>query len=58
MNTDTISFPTYDKEAVWKLLGSKGHIALEIHNNDARMGEARWAPGAACRWRNISITSV
>jgi hypothetical protein len=55
VDTAVIHYPNYDPEAVRNLLGRAGHIALEIHNNDPRMGEARWAPGAACRWRNISI---
>jgi hypothetical protein len=56
VDTGNINYPNYDREAVYKLLGSAGHIALEIHNNDPRLRDARWAPGAACRWRNIEIT--
>ena len=35
--------------------GTRGHIAFEVHDNDPRMGEERWAPNAACRWRNIRL---
>ena len=36
-------------------MGTRGHIAFEVHDNDLRMGEERWAPNAACRWRNIRL---
>jgi hypothetical protein len=55
MDTSAINHPNYDRDAVRRLLGRAGHIALEIHNNDPRMGEARWGLGVACRWRNIAI---
>jgi hypothetical protein len=55
LDTGKINWPNYDKEAVRRLLGTSGHIALEVHDNDPKMGNARWAPGAVCRWRNISI---
>ena len=54
---DTARLPAseFDPEATLALLGTRGHIAFEIHDNDPRMGEARWAPNAACRWRNITL---
>jgi hypothetical protein len=55
INTEKMVFPRFDKHWVRGLLGSRGHIALEVHDNDPGMGEARWAPGALCRWRNITI---
>jgi hypothetical protein len=58
IDTATMQFPTYDAAAVLQLLGQKGHIAFEIHDNDPRMGEARWAPHAACRWRNIRVREL
>jgi hypothetical protein len=58
LDTGKIQFPTYDREAVRKLLGPKGHIALEVHDNDPGLGDERWGPGAACRWRNIEITEL
>ena len=39
----------------WRCSAARGHIAFEVHDNDPRMGEARWAPNAACRWRNIRL---
>ena len=35
-----------------------GHIAIEVHDNDPGMGEARWGKEAACRWRNIRIKEL
>ena len=35
-----------------------GHIALEVHDNDAMFGETRWGKGAQCRWRNIRIREL
>lgn len=58
MDTATIQHPHYDAAAISELLGRKGHIAFEIHDNDPGMGEARWAPKAACRWRNIRIREL
>jgi hypothetical protein len=39
-------------------LGNRGHIAFEVHDNDATFGEARWGTGAQCRWRNIRIKDL
>lgn len=58
LDTATLEFPEYDPEAVRELLGSRGHIALEVHDNDALFGEARWGRGAACRWRNARIKAI
>jgi len=55
LNTATLESPDYDAAAVASLLGPKGHIALEVHDNDEMFGEARWGKGAACRWRSIRI---
>jgi hypothetical protein len=55
LDTAKIKLPAYDPKAVLEKIGRAGHIALEVHDNDARMGNDRWAPGAVCRWRNISI---
>ncbi|MDR1800053.1 MAG: DUF1080 domain-containing protein [Bifidobacteriaceae bacterium] len=51
-------FPLYDRDQVLALLGRQGHIALEVHDNDPGMGEARWAPGAVVRWRNLVIREL
>ncbi|MDR6885199.1 DUF1080 domain-containing protein [Bacillus sp. 3255] len=58
IDTATLNHPLYDASAVRELLGPKGHIAFEIHDNDPGMGEARWGPNAACRWRNIRIREL
>lgn len=39
-------------------LGAKGHISFEVHDNDPRMGEARWGKNSACRWRNVRIREL
>ncbi|MEK0315568.1 3-keto-disaccharide hydrolase [Cohnella sp. 56] len=54
----TLRHPSYDAGAVRELLGAKGHIAFEVHDNDPGMGDARWGPNAACRWRNIRIREL
>jgi len=55
IDTATLVSPDYDPDAVLALLGDRGHIALEVHDNDPIFGEARWGVGAKCRWRNIRI---
>lgn len=45
----------YEPDAVAEVLGSEGHIALEVHDNDPILGEQRWGRGAKCQWRNIRI---
>jgi len=50
--------PHYDAEKVAALLGPRGHIAFEVHDNDPRMGEARWGKTAACRWRNVRVREL
>jgi len=58
IDTAAITWPGYDAEAVWSLLGERGHIAFEVHDNDPGMGEARWGRDAACRWRNIRLQEL
>jgi len=57
LDAATLQAPNYDREAVAKLLGRKGHIALEVHDSgdDLWMGQDRWLPGHVCRYRNIRI---
>jgi hypothetical protein len=45
----------YDADRVAAELGTSGHIAFEVHDNDARLGQARWGRGARCRWRNVAV---
>jgi hypothetical protein len=54
----TMQHPQYDADAVASALGPAGHIALEVHDNDPRFGEARWACGVRCRWRNLAIKEL
>lgn len=58
IHTASIDVDNYDPAAVLKCLGTRGHIALEVHDNDAFFGDARWGPGAKCRWRNIRIKTL
>jgi 3-keto-disaccharide hydrolase len=58
LDTATLESPNYDPEAIFGVLGDRGHIALEVHDNDAMFGEARWGKGAQCRWRNIRIREL
>ncbi|CAI6085735.1 3-keto-disaccharide hydrolase [Cohnella sp. JJ-181] len=58
VDTAAMGHPAYDAEAVRELLGDKGHIAFEVHDNDPGMGEARWGPNAACRWRRIRVREL
>jgi len=57
LDAATLQAPNYDREAVAKLLGRRGHIALEVHDNPDTlwMGRDRWLPGHVCRYRNIRI---
>ena len=57
LDAATLQAPNYDREAVLKLLGRRGHIALEVHDSgdDLWMGKDRWLPGHVCRYRNIRI---
>jgi len=48
----------YDPEQVAHLLGERGHLALEVHDNDALVGEDRWGRGAACRWRALRVRDL
>lgn len=58
IDTAAIVFPDYDAGAIRALLGPRGHIAFEVHDNDPGMGEARWGKTAACRWRNVAVREL
>jgi hypothetical protein len=47
----------YDPELIFKRIGRSGHIGFEVHDNDS-MGRNRWAPGAVCRWKNVSLIEL
>lgn len=58
INTATMKAPNYDPKEILNQLGPRGHIALEVHDNDAVFKDARWGRGAQCRWRNIRIREL
>ena len=58
IDTAAIRHPHYDAAQVADLLGPAGHIAFEVHDNDATFGDARWARGARCRWRDVVLTPL
>ena len=58
LDTATIDSPNYVPADVHALLGDRGHLALEVHDNDAMFGEARWGKGATCRWRNARLKTL
>lgn len=58
IDTATLESPNYHPDAVLEALGDRGHIAFEVHDNDAVFGDARWGTGAQCRWRNIRVQDL
>lgn len=58
LDTAAIKLRNFDPKAMLERIGRSGHVALEVHNSDARMGKDRWAPGAVCRWRNIYVRTL
>lgn len=58
LDTATMKSPNYDPKAVLNFLGPRGHIALEVHDNDAVFKDARWGKGAQVRYRKIRIREL
>lgn len=60
LDTTSIATPNYDPAIVARRLGIAGHIALEVHDVSMAnpLGWDRWAQGAVCRWRNISVQEL
>jgi hypothetical protein len=58
INLGSLKAPNYAAGAVSESLGPRGHIALEVHDNDPMLGEDRWGREARCRWRNIRIREL
>jgi hypothetical protein len=60
LDTAKMQSPGWDPKAMLEKVGRNGHIALEVHSNGPadKLGKDRWAPGAVCRWRNISIKTL
>jgi hypothetical protein len=47
MDAAKLERENYDRSKVLNLLGPRGHIAFEVHDNDAKLGPDRWAPNAS-----------
>ncbi|MEM8669377.1 MAG: PVC-type heme-binding CxxCH protein [Planctomycetota bacterium] len=60
LDMGSIEWENYDKEACAEMLGRRGHISLEVHDNNFRtgLGKDRWWPGAVVRWKNIFIREL
>jgi hypothetical protein len=50
-DTAEIHHPSWDPASVKKLLGTRGHIALEVHDGPPW----RWGIGKVCRWKNVFV---
>jgi hypothetical protein len=57
LDTATMQAPNYDPDAILEMLGTRGHIALEVHDNDPIFKDRAGAT-AQCRWRNIRIRDL
>jgi hypothetical protein len=60
LDTANLHSKGWDPKEALARVGRAGHIALEVHSNGPtdKLGKDRWAPGAVCRWRNISIKTL
>jgi 3-keto-disaccharide hydrolase len=60
LDMSAVEWKNYDAEACAKLQGGKGHISLEVHNNNFThgLGKDRWWPGAVVRWKNIYVREL
>jgi hypothetical protein len=60
LDTAKMKAPKWDPKSMLEMVGRAGHIALEVHSNGPgdKLGKDRWAPGAVCRWRNISVKTL
>lgn len=57
LDVATVRAPGWNPERTRRLLGSRGHIAFEVHDA-GQMGHNRWAEGAVCRWKNIRLKEL
>ncbi len=48
----------YDASMIQRLVGTAGHIGLEVHSNTPGRGWDQWARGAVSRWRNIRVREI
>jgi hypothetical protein len=58
LDISRIKLANFDPKAMLDRIGRAGHIALDVHDHDVRMGGDRGAPGAVCRWRNIYVRTL
>lgn len=60
LDTAKITTLGFDAEAVFARIGRAGHIGFEVHDVNLKnpLGQDRWATGAVCRWRNVTITEL
>jgi hypothetical protein len=60
LDTAKVKSPDWDPATVEKTVGRAGHISLEVHSNRPGdwLGNDRWFPGNACRWRNIYLKEL
>lgn len=57
----SIAWPGFDPAAVARQMPPRGHIALELHDNNIQydpVKDDRWGLGKAVRWRNIAIREL
>ena len=57
IDLNKVSTDRFDREAA-EVMGGRGHIAFEVHDNDPALGKARWGKNSACRWRNVRIREL
>ncbi|MEM1443362.1 MAG: DUF1080 domain-containing protein [Verrucomicrobiota bacterium] len=48
----------YDPSIIQQRVGVRGHIGLEVHDNNPKKGWTQWAKGAVSRWRNIRLREL
>jgi hypothetical protein len=59
LDVSKVVWPDFDPDAVAAVLGDRGHLAFEVHDNDwAGLGEGRWGRGAVCRWRGARLKNL
>lgn len=60
LDSAQIQVPGFDPELLFTKLGRAGHIGFEVHdvNLNNPLGQDRWAQGAVCRWRNITVQEL
>ncbi len=58
LDTADTGIPGYDPAIIEQRSASRGHIGLEIHDNNPKKGWNQWAKGAVSRWRNIRVKEI